>query len=450
MGRPVKEYRVLIIDDDLRMRQLIGEILKNEIEPLLYGDSRDALQALESETIDMVITDLKMPYVDGITLLEAAKHINPDTVVILITGHGTIESAIEATKKGAYDYIEKPFEPDEFLLVVRRALEHIRLLDENKRLLKEVEGLRNNELIGTSRAINQIKELILKVAPLDATVLIGGETGTGKELVAKLIHEGSNRRDRRFLPVNCGAISESLLESELFGYKKGAFTGADRDKAGLFEAADGGTIFLDEVNLTSQHFQIKLLRVLQEGTFLKVGGTDPVKVDIRVISAANSPLDREAEEGRFRKDLYYRLNVIAIDIPPLRRRKEDIPILTYHFLNKYSNKYHKSFKGISSRTMEQLLQFHWPGNVRELENVIERAVITEMADKIKSVHLPKQAKANNDFDEFCKGLASIEEMEKSLIQKTLGSLNGQKAKASQVLGISPTSLWRKIKKYNLE
>ncbi|GER93785.1 sigma-54-dependent Fis family transcriptional regulator [hot springs metagenome] len=441
---------ILVIDDDLRMRQFIGDLLKEEgISHLITDDSRNALKIINEQGIDIVITDLKMPNIDGIGILEHAKEINPDIIVIVITGYGTIESAIEAMKKGAYDYIQKPFEPDDFLMLLKRAIEHVNLIHENKRLIREVEGCKYDEIVGTSRAINELKELISKVAPFDTTVLLQGETGTGKELVARLIHRASKRKREKFLPVNCGALSESLLEAELFGYEKGAFTGADIQKKGIFEAVNKGTIFLDEINTTSTNFQVKLLRVIQEGSFMRVGGTEPVSVDIRIIAASNVPIEKEVESGRFRKDLYYRLNVATVNIPPLRRRKEDIPLLAFHFLNKYANKYNKKFSGISTGVLKKLVEYSWPGNVRELENIIERAVLMESGNELKHIHLPKDAKIP-EYEDICSGLVSLEDVEKYFIQRTLKSLQGQKAKAADVLGISTTSLWRKLKKYNLE
>lgn len=441
---------ILIVEDDLRMRQFIADLLTEEgIPHLSTDDSREAIRIINDQDIDIVITDLKMPHLDGIKILEHAKEKNPDILVIVITGYGTIESAVEAIKRGAYDYIQKPFEPDNFLMLLRRATEHIKLIHENRRLLREVEGYRYDEIVGVSRAINELKELISKVAPFDTTVLLQGETGTGKELVARLIHRASKRSRKKFLPINCGALSESLLEAELFGYEKGAFTGADSQKKGLFEAVNNGTIFLDEINATSTNFQVKLLRVLQEGSFLRVGGTEPVSCDIRIIAASNVPLEKEVEAGRFRKDLYYRLNVVTINIPPLRKRKEDIPYLAFHFLNKYANKYNKKFSGIATGVLKKLVDYSWPGNVRELENAIERAVLMETGNELRHIHLPKDSKIP-EYEDICSGLVSLEDVEKYIIQRTLKSLQGQKAKAAEVLGISTTSLWRKIKRYNLE
>jgi len=298
--------------------------------------------------------------------------------------------------------------------------------------------------------MKDLQGMIARIAPLDTTVLLQGETGTGKELVARLIHRGSKRRRAVFLPVNCGAITESLLESELFGHETGAFTGADRKKQGLFEAVAGGTLFLDEINATTLQFQVKLLRVIQEGEILRVGATTPEKVDVRIIAAANAPLEKEVEEGRFRRDLLYRLNVITVDIPPLRKRQSDIPLLAHHFCNKYNRRYQKRIMSISGDVLDRLLHYPWPGNVRELENVMERAIIMADSDRIATVHLPSTAADALPPDFLCDGLLSLSEMEKMLIERTLQSLNGHKGRTAEILGISPTSLWRKMKQYGLQ
>lgn len=447
----MKTIATLVLDDDARMAQLVGDILKQDgMAATICHDSRQALQMLDREQVDIVITDLKMPHVGGMQVLEHAKAVHPGVVVIIITGYGSIGSAIAAVKAGAYDYIEKPFEPEAFMALVGRAKEYIRLSRENTRLLREIGGCKDDGIVGTSKAMEDLKGLIAKIAPFDTTVLIQGETGTGKELAARLIHLGSNRNREIFLPVNCAALTESLLESELFGYEKGAFTGADRMKKGLFESADGGTIFLDEIHATSMHFQVKLLRVMQEGSFLRVGGTNPIAVDVRIIAASNTPLEKEAEAGKFRKDLLYRLNMVTVEIPPLRKRKEDIPSLAYHFLNKFSLKYGKQFSSIAAESLNRLSAYSWPGNVRELENIIEKAIIFESGDELRTVHLPKQLKTQVNDDELYSGLVKLEDVEQIVIRKTLESLQGQKAKAAGVLGISTTSLWRKIKKHGLE
>jgi DNA-binding NtrC family response regulator len=445
------KINILVIDDDLRMRELIRDTLAEmDLRPHLCGDSREALRRLESDPFDLVITDLKMPHIDGIGVLERAKQLNPEILVILVTGYGTIESAIEAMQKNAYDYIQKPFEPDDFLLIIRRAADHVRLLRENRRLKEQVAGIGFEELVGDSKAMKDLQGMIARIAPLDTTVLLQGETGTGKELVARLIHRGSKRRRSTFLPVNCGAITETLLESELFGHEAGSFTGADRKKQGLFESVAGGTLFLDEINATSLQFQVKLLRVLQEGEILRVGSTTPVKIDVRIIAAANESLETAAEQGRFRRDLLYRLNVITVEIPPLRKRQSDIPLLAHHFCNKYSRRYQKQIRSIAGDVLDRLLHYPWPGNVRELENVLERAVIMADRDRITTVHLPSTAADALPADFLCDGLISLVEMEKVLIERTLQSLNGHKGRTAEILGISPTSLWRKMKQYGLQ
>jgi DNA-binding NtrC family response regulator len=447
----MKMFEILVVDDDRRMRQLLEEILtEGGFSITSSGDGRDALLILKEKPYDIVVTDLKMSYVDGMDILAYAKQVNPDALVIMITAHGTIESAIEAIRKGAYDYIQKPFDPDRLLLVINRAVEHLKLIHENKRLAEEVESFLHDDFIGTSKAVADIKMLIEKVAPLDTTVLIQGETGTGKELVARLIHKKSGRANNIFLPVNCGAITETLLESELFGHEKGAFTGAMSQRKGLFETASGGTIFLDEINNTTPSMQVKLLRVLQENSIMRVGSSKPVPVDVRIIAASNINLAEETESGRFRKDLYYRLNVVNINIPPLRDRRDDIPLLAYHFLNKYSKKFGKQISGISPSVMNILLSFSWRGNVRELENVIERAVIMETSGEITTGSLPSEIVGTPPDPLSCFDLMTIEEMERFLIQRTLRELGGQKNRAAESLVIDVTTLWRKMKKYNLE
>lgn len=444
-------FEILVVDDDRRMRQLIEEILTDGgFSVTSSGDGRDALLILKEKPYELVITDLKMPYVDGMDILAYAKQVNPDALVIMITAHGTIESAIEAIKKGAYDYIQKPFDPDRLLLIIERAVNHLKLIYENKRLAKEVECFHQDDIIGASAEIQNIKSLIEKVAPLDTTVLIQGETGTGKELTARLIHKKSRRARNIFLPVNCGALTETLLESELFGHEKGAFTGAMSQRKGLFETASGGTIFLDEINNTTPSMQVKLLRVLEENTVMRVGSSKSVPVDVRIIAASNVNLAEETESGRFRKDLYYRLNVININIPPLRERRDDILLLAYHFLNKYAKKFNKPIGRISSPAANILTSYRWSGNVRELENAIERAVIMETSAEITISSLPQEIVGAPPDPLSCFGLMTIDEMEKFLIQRTLRELEGQKNKAAESLGIDVTTLWRKIKKYNLE
>lgn len=441
--------RIMIVDDDLCMRQLIRDSLSGTKWSFrLCEDSREAMALLGAEKFDIVITDLMMPHHDGIQVLERSLESNHDCMVILITGYGSVESAVEAIKKGAYDYLQKPFDPDELLLVVKRAAKHFDLLSENRVLRRQVGKFRDDDLIGDSPGMRALKEMITQVAPYDATVLIQGETGTGKELVAKQIHRQSRRRERVFLPVNCGALPESLLESEMFGYTKEAFTGANRDKEGIFETVDQGAIFLDEIDSTTFGFQVNLLRVLQEGTFLKVGGRVPHRVDVRVIAAASQPLEQEVEAGRFRRDLLYRLNVITLELPPLRERGEDLSLLAHHFLAKYAAKYAKGITGISPCALDLLHGYRWPGNVRELENIIERAVIMGNDGELQPRHL-QHLKGAATGSESATALTSLVELERRAIIQTLEHTGGHRGRSADILGISPVSLWRKIKKYQL-
>jgi DNA-binding NtrC family response regulator len=442
---------ILVVDDDLRMRQLIEELLKAEgLAVHSTGDGREALLMLKEQPRDIVISDLKMPHVGGLDVLAYARELNPEALVIMITAHGTVETAIEAIRRGAYDFIQKPFDPDQLLLLVKRALEHHALRDENRRLAAEVKSFREDDLIGASRSMSAVRDVVEKVAPLDTTVLVQGETGTGKELVARLVHRKSARAGGLFLPVNCGALSETILESELFGHEKGAFTGALHEKKGIFEAASGGTIFLDEINTTSPAMQVKLLRVLQERTIMRVGASKPVAVNVRIVAASNADLQDEVSSGRFRKDLFYRLNVVVVSIPPLRERTEDIPLLAYHFLGRYAGKTGKDIRVFAPEALEMLLVHPWPGNARELENAVERAVIMEQSSAITVSSLPAEL-GREPQDPFSRiGLMTLEEMERFLIRRTLRVHEGQKNKAAESLGIDVTTLWRKLKKYRLE
>ncbi len=445
------ECSILVIDDDLRMRQLVRDTLAVEgIASEICDDSRTAARILEQGNIDIVISDLMMPHLDGMDILDIALKNNPDCIVILITGYGTIESAVEAIRKGAYDYMQKPFEPDDLVLIAQRAREHQRLLAENKRLRQQVKLFQDGELIGTSRPIAALKEFLGKIAPVDTTVLIQGETGTGKELVAKLIHKWSNRKNNGFLPINCGALPEQLLESELFGHEKGSFTGAVQNKKGLLEAAEKGTLFLDEINSISPSFQVKLLRVLQEGTFFRVGGREPRSMNARIIVAGNTSIEDEVKAGRFRQDLFYRLNVVPVTIPPLRERPEDIPLLAHHFLKKYAVRYGAPVKSLTPETSQMLKQHSWPGNVRELENIIERAVITSNSEELTCANLPSSDLSLLDKPQDKVDVMTFEEMEIHLIRLALSRADGNRQKTAKMLKTSPATLWRKMKKYHLQ
>ncbi|MFO7605091.1 MAG: sigma-54 dependent transcriptional regulator [Desulfurivibrionaceae bacterium] len=440
---------LLIVDDDLRQRELLEEVFTSRGYGVTScGNGREALLHLENEKFETVITDLKMPDIDGKEVLKACQGQDRELPVIIITGHGTVDSAIEAMKIGAYDYIQKPFDPEELFLVTRKAVKHYGLIEKNRELAAAVVTLRAHDFIGKSAAMQAVRAKIERAAPLDVSILIQGETGTGKELTARLVHRASKRAERRFLAVNCGALNESLLESELFGHEKGAFTGADKEKKGLFELASGGTLFLDEINNTSHALQIKLLRALQEGTFMRVGGGRELHADIRIISASNAELKEEVEKGNFRADLFYRLNVMDITIPPLRERQEDIPELAYWFLKKISAEYDKEITSISNKAMTLLTGYSWPGNVRELENCISRAIIMEQGESLQPGSLPPEvAETGQGFQAGELPVMPLEEMEKFMIKKVLALTDGNKSRAAQLLGIDASTLWRKMKRY---
>lgn len=448
--------RILVVDDEKGMRDFLLIMLqKDGYEVVSAENGAEALSLLQREIFDLVISDVKMPDTNGIDLLRAIKDLSAETVVIMITAYGTTESAVEAMKLGAYDYITKPFKVDEIRLIIQKALEKGRLRRENILLRREIESRAGFEnFIGKSPAMQKIFSLIRQVADTRSTVLVTGESGTGKELVARAIHYSSSRRNRPFVTVNCGALPEALLESELFGYMKGAFTGAVSNKQGLFEAADGGTIFLDEISATTPALQIKLLRVLQEKEFKRVGGTSDIKVDVRVIAASNRDLEAEVENGGFREDLFYRLNVIPIHLPPLRERKEDIPLLTDFFLKKFSSDRRIS---ISPEAMNLLVSYHWPGNVRELENTIERLVILAPGNTIAADQVPDSIKGNHPCSELIpsdipdQGLdleALLKNAERTLMRKALEKAGGVKTEAAKLLGLSFRSFRHRLQKYN--
>ncbi|MCK4224102.1 MAG: sigma-54-dependent Fis family transcriptional regulator [candidate division Zixibacteria bacterium] len=382
--------KILVVDDEEIVLKSCRKILEgggHQVFCALSG--QEAFELLEKEPIDIVITDIKMPGMDGMQVLEKVKEKYPDILVIMITGYSTVQSAVQAMKLGAFDYIPKPFTPDEVLIVVEKALEKKSLIFENIYLRKELEAKYGfDNIIGSSPKMQEVYKLIRKVAPTDSTVLIRGESGTGKELIARAIHFNSPRKQKPFVPVDCGVLAQELLESELFGHVKGSFTGAIVTKPGLFEIADGGSIFLDEIGDVNPNFQSKLLRAIQEREFTPVGGVKPKKVDLRFIVATNKDLEKMVEEKQFREDLFYRLNVISITVPPLKERKDDIPLLAYHFLKKYAIEMKKDIKSISVDAMNMLIAYSWPGNVRQLENVIERAIVMAEADTITTEHLP--------------------------------------------------------------
>lgn len=444
--------KILSVDDDPVTCSILERILsKCGCKHEIIRSGPEALQRIEREKYDLLITDLKMPDVDGMTILKEARKRSPDILVIMITGFSTVESAVEAMKLGAYDYLRKPIDPDELLLIVERALENKRLLDEN-RLLKEelAERFGFESIIGQHPRMLQVFEVVKKISQSRSNVIIRGESGTGKELVARAIHYNGPRRKNRFIAVNCGAMPDNLLESELFGYEKGAFTGAVAQKVGLLEAASGGTLFLDEIGNISEAMQIRLLRVIQERSFFRIGGSSEVNVDVRFICATNQNIERLVEEGRFREDLFHRLNVITVSLPPLRERMEDMPLLVEHFIKKFNNYYGRSIKGITEDAINAFMYYNWKGNVRELENVIERAVNLMEGDRITSADLPEYIMEKNRTGETKRRTPTLREIEKMHILHVLKETGGDRAKAAELLGIDKTTLWRKAKRYGIE
>jgi two-component system NtrC family response regulator len=456
---------ILIVDDEKNYTVILSAVLEEEgFETLTANNGHDAIEILENSDIDLVLTDMKMPGMDGIALLETIKNKEPDLPVIMMTAYGTVEKAVEAIQKGAYNYILKPFDNETLILYVKKAIDMYRMIKENRQLKNSIASQYHfANIIGKSKGMQEVFETIRKIAPTTATVLIEGENGTGKELVAKSIHFNSPRRDEAFIAVNCSALSENLLESELFGHEKGAFTGAMSMKKGRFELADRGTLFLDEIGELSLSLQVKLLRVLQERVFERVGGTRSLSVNIRVITATNKQLKEEVAQSRFREDLYYRLNVLPITLPPLRERTEDIRLLMQHFIEKYADERKTSIpvKGIDPEVMRVFYEYNWPGNVRELENVIERAMILCPGDMIHISDLPKNLKTNaynTLYDTFHMDEIparsnlpdTLAEIEKTLIKRALRMTNHVQAHAAKLLGIGKSGLNQKIKKYRLD
>ncbi|MFN3739464.1 MAG: sigma-54-dependent transcriptional regulator [Thermodesulfovibrionales bacterium] len=437
---------VLVIEDDKLMRITLEDSLRtNDYEVLSSERAEEALSLLKEQGFDLIVTDVRLPDKNGIELLREI-HSLSDAPVIVMTAFGTIKDAVEAMKLGAFDYITKPFSLEEFVLLVDRAIEFKRLRQENLRLRQDVSrcfGL--SSIIGESNAIKALLSMIEKIAPSESTVLITGESGTGKELVATTIHYQSPRRDKPLIKVNCAALPEGLIESELFGHEKGAFTGALKKKQGRFEVASGGTIFLDEVGDLPLSAQAKLLRVLQDKTFERVGGTETIKVDVRIIAATNRDLKEEIKKGRFREDLFYRLNVIPIVIPPLRERKEDIPVLVEYFLKKFNSRSGRNVR-FSSDAMKALLEYDYPGNVRELENIVERAAVLSQDGIIKKDDLPFSFSSSESL--LLSEVSS--RAEKEHILKVLKLTGGNKTRAAELLGISRKTLWEKLNAYGIE
>ncbi len=454
--------RILVVDDEESIREFLEIMLKKEgFEVSLAEDGARAKEMIQKKSYDMVISDLQMPNMNGIELLKFVKDSAPDTVFMMITAFGTTETAVEAMKMGAYDYITKPFKIDEVRLNINNALKSQNLEVENRTLKKElVKEYSFQNIIGNSPAMHSIYDLIKRVSQAPTNILVTGESGTGKEVVAKAIHYNGPLKDRPFVTINCGAIPENLMESEMFGHKKGSFTGAVTDKVGLFEVADGGSLFLDEVGELPITIQVKLLRAIQERIIRRVGATDDMKVDVRIIAATNRNLEDMVAKGTFRQDLFYRLNVINIKTPPLRDRKEDIPILAQHFLKKYNDKMTKNIGGVSVEAMEILKKYDYPGNVRELENMIERTVALEGGNTILPESLPPmvntmsgrkmasshEIEVTNDGVDLDKVMGQIE---KELLIKAIHTAGGVKKKAAKLLSITFRSMRYRVEKYNL-
>ena len=445
-----KRYRILVVDDDLEMCGLLSDVLSQEgFSALTINQSLEASKTIKKEEFDVIVTDLRMKGLKGLDLLQEAKRVAPLTPVIIITAFGTIESAIQAMKMGAYDYITKPFQIDEFVLTVKKALENRLLKKEVVRLRKEVESRYHfHHLIGKSPSMQSIYDLIERIGDSTSNVLITGESGTGKELVARAIHYNGIRKEGPFIPINCAAIPETLLESELFGYKKGAFTNAKTDKKGLIVEAAEGTIFLDEVTEMSPLFQAKLLRVIEEREVRPLGDTNSYPIDVRIISASNRDIENLIHQGRFREDLYFRMKVIDIELPPLRERREDIPLLVDHFINQFGNKPNRKISGVSEETLRILINYSWPGNVRELENIIQRAIALCRHEVILPEDLPSSMLREPDEESLLeKGLHkkyTLDQLEKEYIKKVLIDAGGNKSKAAEILGLDRKTLYRKI------
>jgi len=452
---------VLIVDDEKNYPLILSAVLDDEgYETLTANSGRKAMDTLKTADVDLVLTDMKMPVMDGIELLAHLKAEDADRPVIMMTAHGTVDKAVEAMQKGAYTYIMKPFDNEHLILYVNKAVAMYRVVKAHRQLLRDVQArFRFGNIIGKSKVMQNVYETIRKVAPSNATVLIEGESGTGKEMVAKSIHYNSPRKDQPFIAVNCSALAENLLESELFGHEKGAFTGAVARKKGRFELADGGTLFLDEIGELSQSLQVKLLRSLQEKIFERVGGIKPVSVDIRVIAATNKRLMEEVKQGRFREDLYYRLNVVNILLPPLRDRQEDIHLLLQHFINKHSaeRKSDPPVTGLEGEAERLFHNYGWPGNVRELENVIERAMVLCLGDKIEVNDLPREFRDEIRNTLHMEGIPAdarlydtLAAVEKKMILRALKVTGNVQAHAAELLGIGKSGLNQKLKKFNID
>jgi two-component system, NtrC family, response regulator AtoC len=452
--------KILVVDDDAVARDLLAEALKKEGYSVeAYGSGEEAIARGREGRVDLVLTDIRMGAVDGLTVLREFKRMSRDTAIVVLTAFGSLEGAIEAIKQGAYDYLAKPFKKEEIKLVVQRSLDHCRLLRENTKFREELKSKDEwSPLVGSSPAMLEVYKLVARVSESRSTVLLQGESGTGKELIARAIHGNSPRRDKPFVPVNCGALPDTLLESEMFGYEKGAFTGAVGTKTGLFESANGGTLFLDEVGELGQALQVKLLRVMQDHEVRRVGGTNSIKVDVRIIAATNRDLEQLVKEGKFRDDLFYRLNVVRITLPSLKERQDDIPMLAHHFLQKCAAGATTAVRGFHPDTLDCLRRYRWPGNVRELENAIERAVSLSQGPLLTPDDLPAAirqaptpAEVKPDVPDTAESVyLTLEEVEKRHLVRVLKETKGNKVKAAKILGIDRRTLYRMAERFDLD
>ena len=448
---------ILIVDDEKDIRESLSAVLKTEGYICTEAENGEkAIEKIEASNFDIIISDIVMPRVDGMKLLEKSLQISPSTLIVLMTAYASIETAISALRKGAADYLLKPIEFDEVIMRVKQLLKQKQLILENKLLRQQIDKRFNfNNIIGQSKSMQEIYGMIKQISTAPTNVLITGASGTGKELVARAIHNNSNRSGQPFIPVNCGAIAANLYESELFGYKKGSFTGAASDHDGLFKAANTGTIFLDEIGELPESVQVKLLRVLQEKEIRPVGSNSVIKIDVRILAATNKDLYTEVQEKRFREDLYYRLNVVELKMPALSDRKEDIPLLVDHFISRFNEDLNKSIKGVDNEVMKTFLHYEWKGNLRELENMIERAVLLCKTDYITLNSLPPYMQQNNlkheNYDSLPDNLSeALEEVEKQHITRILKELNWNRYEAAQRLGIDTSTLYRKMVKLSIK
>ncbi|MGA2526157.1 MAG: sigma-54 dependent transcriptional regulator [Smithellaceae bacterium] len=447
------DQSILVVDDDLAHRMMLKKLLAGwGYEVFEADDGSGAIEKVRQTSFDLILMDIRMLNISGIEALEQIKIINPAIPVIIMTAYASVETAVTALKKGAYDYLTKPLDFDELKIAIGRATEHNRLKKENEYLKVRLgEQFDRQNLIGQSPSMIKLLDTVAQVAATEATILITGESGTGKEVIANAIHYNSSRKDAPFIKINCAALTETLLESELFGYEKGAFTGAERRREGKFRQAEGGSLFLDEVSEMSPAMQVKLLRVLQERELTRVGGAEVIKINVRLIAASNKDLKKEMERGRFREDLFYRLNVVGLNVPPLRERKEDIPILAQHFLQQFVAQNSKKIKGFTPQAMEKLLKYSWPGNIRELMNAIERAVVLSRKEYLDAEELVLMM-ADNSVDikptqnRLLENLP-LEEVEKRSILDALESCSGNKSEAARRLGITRKTLRKKLEKY---